>query len=122
MIDSAVAAVVGGRKSQAAGDLAPVGKAPPTEQFFIQDSGAARPDRAQFGELCHQGVPARRDRLAPCRLQRLHLLLDQGEPRTLALNLGTQIRWHLLSDDRNVFRNRSNPGQFETLPHRLPGQ
>src|SRR5262247_4115119 len=98
LIDSAVAAGVGGgRKSQAASDLAPVGKAPPTEQFLIQDPGPTRPDRAQSGELCHHRVAARRDRLAPCRLQRLHLLLDQHEPRTLALNLGPQVRQDLLT-------------------------
>ena len=96
LLDLAVTAGVGrGRQSQAAGQLAPVGEAPPAEQLLDQHPGALGPDGAQLGQLRHQRLLAILELLAPRGLQRLDLLLDQRQPRALALDLGAQQRRHL---------------------------
>ena len=43
-----------GDQTQAAGQLTPVGKAPPAEQLLDQHPGALRSDGAQPGQLRHQ--------------------------------------------------------------------
>jgi hypothetical protein len=58
--------------------------------------GALGPDRAQLGQLRDQRLLAvlHRFALRGC-FQRLDLLLDQGQPRALALKLGTQLWGYL---------------------------
>jgi hypothetical protein len=57
--------------------------------------GALGPDRAQLGQLRNQRLLAVLHRFALRGFQRLDLLLDQGQPRALALKLGTQLWGYL---------------------------
>ena len=98
MRDLAVAAGVGrGCQPQAAGQFAPVGKAPPAEQLLDQHPGALRSDGAQLHQLRHLRLLASGQLLAPSGLQRLDLLPDQGQACALALDFGAQHGRYLLA-------------------------
>ena len=59
LLDLAATTVVGrGRQSQAAGQLAPVGEAPPAEQLLDQHPGAFGPNCSQLGQLRYQRLLA----------------------------------------------------------------
>lgn len=97
-VDLAAAAVIGrGCQTQAAGQLAPVGKAPPAEHLLDQHPSTFGPDRAQLGQLRHLRLRAGLHLKPPLCLERIDLLLDQRQPRVLALDLGAQQRRYLLA-------------------------
>src|SRR2546429_7848364 len=96
LLGALLSALVGrAGQPQTAGDLAAVAEAPPTKQFVHQQPRATDPDPAQPRELRHRWVRILGQRPLLRGFDSLDLPLDQGQPRTLALDLPTQA-WRQL--------------------------